>query len=87
MYFFKAELLSYRITNAKINEEKALIDAATIALREQEREIEEALQAKKNRDAKFDELDSWMGDFIAIARIAGEEKPQLMEKLGVVVPS
>jgi hypothetical protein len=46
-----------------------------------------AQDATQARDAALDALDAWMSDFIAIARLALEERPQYMEKLGVVEPS
>ena len=47
----------------------------------------EAQQATKDRVAAMDALDEWMSDFVAIARIALEEKPQFLEKLGILEPS
>ncbi len=35
----------------------------------------------------MDALDEWMSDFVAIARIALEEKGQFPEKLGIMEPS
>lgn len=52
----------------------------------QEKEKGEAQEAKL-RDAALDALDQWMSDFIAIARLALEERPQYLKKLGVVEPS
>ena len=53
----------------------------------QKKKIGEAQQSTKARDVAIDKLDDWMSDFIAIARVALEEKPQFLEKLGIVEPS
>ncbi|MCT4623854.1 MAG: hypothetical protein N4A46_09555, partial [Schleiferiaceae bacterium] len=47
----------------------------------------EAQQATKNRDEKLDELYNWADDYKKIVRIALKDKPQLLEKLGLLVRS
>jgi len=64
-----------------------LVQAVAEANAVQEKEKGEAQEATKLRDAALDDLDQWMSDFIAIARLALEERPQYLEKLGVVEPS
>ena len=64
-----------------------MVQAVAEANAVQEKEKGEAQEATKLRDAALDDLDQWMSDFIAIARLALEERPQYLEKLGVVEPS
>jgi hypothetical protein len=47
----------------------------------------EAQQATLERDKAFDDLTNWYSDFRAVARIALYERPQLIEALGIVLPT
>jgi len=51
------------------------------------REIGESQEATQSKDAAFANLDSWMQDFYAVAKIAMEDKPQLLEAIGILVRS
>ena len=46
-----------------------------------------AQNATKTKNSAFKELEKWMGAFFAIARIALEDEPQLLESLGKFVKS
>lgn len=82
-----AKLALFGMTQAKLEAAQTLVDAVEAANAAQKKEIGEAQQATADRDNALDSLEDWLGDFIAIARIALEEKPQLLEKMGVVEPS
>ena len=75
------------MTQAKIETGKTLLEETESANAAQKKEKGEAQQATLERDKAVDNLEDWLSDFIAIARIALEEKPQLLEKLGIIEPS
>ncbi|MBI9064321.1 MAG: hypothetical protein JEZ14_20215 [Marinilabiliaceae bacterium] len=51
------------------------------------REVGESEEVTKLKDAAMAEIDSWMSEFYAVARIALEDQPQLLEALGKQVKS
>ena len=65
---------------AGLNELKA-VETANLA---QEKEKGEAQAATQKRDAALDALQDWLSDYLAIAKIALEDNPQLLEGLGVL---
>ena len=80
-------LKEFGITEQKLkvglNEVKAVEDANLA----QEKEKGEAQAATKKRDAAIDELQEWLSDYVAIAKIALEENSQLLEGLGILARS
>ena len=82
-----AKLEPYGLTRAKLEAGQAEVGAVEAANLAQQKERGEAQTATKARDAALDELNEWMSDFVALARVALDEQPQRLEKLGVVARS
>ncbi|MEL6555806.1 MAG: hypothetical protein AAFQ63_20445 [Cyanobacteria bacterium J06621_11] len=80
-------LKEFGITEKKLKAGLSELAAVEKANLTQEKEKGEAQAATKKRDAALDELQDWLSDFLAIAKIALEEEPQLLESLGVLVRS
>ncbi|MEL7038077.1 MAG: hypothetical protein AAFO04_21035 [Cyanobacteria bacterium J06592_8] len=76
-------LAEYGITEEKLKAAQTEMLAVEAANNAQEQEKGEAQDATKQRDQAIDLLDDWLSDFIAIARIALEDRPQLLEILGI----
>lgn len=82
-----ARLAPVGLTRTKLEQGQSLISAVEAADEAQGKERGEAQKATKERDAALDALDEWVSDLVAIAHIALETDPQLIEKLGIVEPS
>ena len=80
-------LAEFGITKNKLSGAQAQVNDVEVKLNAQFKEKGEAQTATQLRDEAFDELQDWMSDFIAIARIALEEQSQYLEMLGIVEPS
>lgn len=79
-----AALGQFGVTGEKLAAGQAQVDEVEALAAAQKKETGEAQQATQARDAALEALDAWMSDFVAIARIALEENPQWLEKLGVL---
>jgi hypothetical protein len=55
--------------------------------KKQETQKSEAQKATGERNRAFSNLDEYMYDLLQIARVMLYDKPQLLEKLGIVSPS
>lgn len=66
---------------------KAQLDALKDAATTQQKEMAEAQEATRLRDEAVDAIDEWYSTYKQAMRIACEDAPQLLEKLGVTVRS
>ena len=84
--------LTARIVRLKVTEEELTNTPAAITEVEKARanyllEIGESQVATKEKDAAIAKLDNWIREFNAVAKIAFEDQPQLLEVLGILARS
>jgi len=79
-----AQLGTVNLNEAKLQGGKALADAVIAAHKAQASAIGDKENATDERDQAFDDLAAWMSDYLAAARVALEDHPQWLEKLGVL---
>ena len=83
----QSKLVRLKITTEEINGTIELITNLELARAEYLREKGESQDATKLKDKAFGEIDDWMSEFYAVAKIALEDNPQLLESLGKFVRS
>ena len=76
------KLAVLKITDRDITQGRSQLQNVEKARAAYLREIGESQDATKQKDAAFAKMDDWMRDFYAVANIALEDQPQLMEALG-----
>lgn len=81
----QTKLSRLKITPDDLNAAKALIPEVETLRAAYLKEKGESQDATNIKDTAFAKLDSWMSEFYAVARIAMEDNPQLLEALGLVV--
>lgn len=81
------KLTQLNITVESLTVNKTLISQLETARTAYLREIGESQDATKAKDGAFVKMDDWMSKFYAVARIALEDNPQLLESLGKLVRS
>jgi len=81
----QTKLSRLKITAEELNATNTLIGVLEAARAEYLREKGESQDATEAKDTAFAELDDWMSEFYAVARIALEDNIQLLEALGVIV--
>lgn len=84
---FMASLARFKVTPGKLNAEKTAIDDLKDLRNQAVIEKGQAQEATRLRNEKLDQLEDYCTELKAIAEIALEEKPQLLEKLGILVRS
>lgn len=83
----QAKLASFGMDAAALQAAQQLVKDVEAKLAAQLKEKGEAQAATQERDSVLEDLLDWMSDFRAIARVALEDQPQLLEILGIVEPS
>ena len=81
----QTKLSRLKITTDDLNAAKALIPEVETLRAAYLKEKGESQDATTVKDTAFAKLDSWMSEFYAVAKIAMEDNPQLLEALGLVV--
>ena len=81
----KSQLATLAVSAQDITDALSSINELESTRSEYLREKGESQEATQTKDQAIGELSSWMSDFYAVARIALEDQPQLMEALGKVV--
>ncbi len=83
----QTKLATLKITIEDITAANTKVTELEAARAEYLREKGESQDATKVKDAAFAIMDDWMSEFYAVAKIALEDKPQLLEALGKVIKS
>lgn len=83
----QTKLVRLKITTEEINGTITLIANLEEARATYLREKGESQDATKAKDKAFEAIDDWMSEFYAVAKIALEDKPQLLESIGKFVRS
>lgn len=83
----QTKLARLKVTPEDLTAGNTLITDLEAARAEYLREKGESQDATKIKDAAFAKMDDWMSEFHAVAKIALEDNPQLLESLGKLVRS
>ena len=81
----QSKLVRLKITTPDLNAAQALIPEVEALRSAYLKEKGESQAATTIKDTALANLESWMSEFYAVARIAMEDNPQLLEALGLVV--
>jgi hypothetical protein len=75
---------NFGITHDKLQAGLAEVNVVEASNLTQEKEKGEAQAATQTRDQALDALQEWLSDYLAIAKVALEDNPQLLEALGLL---
>ncbi|MEK6479814.1 hypothetical protein WJR50_19890 [Catalinimonas sp. 4WD22] len=84
---FAEDMAKYNVSPEELAQTKAMVEALFTARQQQVQSKGDAQDATQKRNAKLKELRSWMTQFRKVARIALADEPQLLESLGIIVPT
>ena len=80
-------LKQLKITEQEITKQLQLLKEVEQAHADYQKEKGESQQATKDKNDAFEALDKWVAKFFKVAKIALEDKPQLLEILGKTIRS
>lgn len=78
-------LKQLKITEQEIKKQLQLLTDVEQAYADYQKEKGESQQATKDKNDAFDALDKWVMRFFKVAKIALEDRPQLLESLGKIM--
>lgn len=81
----QTKLARLKISLDDLNAAQAIIPEVESLRSAYLKEKGESQDATTVKDTAFAKLDSWMSEFYAVAKIAMEDNPQLLEALGLVI--
>lgn len=81
----RTALLPYNITEADLHEGLTLLAEAETALAAREKAHGILIQATRSRDMALQTLKAWVSEMLTVARIVFEDRPHLLEALGLTV--
>ena len=79
------EMTKFGYTKEKLTAEYQLVQEVDQKKMRQNIESSEAEESTKARDQKIRELDQWISDYRAVLKVALDETPQKLERLGIKV--
>ncbi len=80
-------MIRYGVTEAALQANQAKLSTLIALADQQTQRRAEAQDNTEQRNKAMKELDEWMRDFYQVAKIALKDNPQLLETLGIVVPT